>query len=232
MSVTIILSQFGPEADAYEPALSGYRKYFPEAKFVLYTDRECATPQLFNKVNVVIPPFDRNHPRYGNRSNDWFKIKGLLDAETNVAIAVDGDTLPVSDRVQTLPALAERFGLCVPSNPRCMVHVDATVGEEGIKPFDRDYGGLHAVNMTPIAFDTSNERMRRLLDIFLMAQRANRVRGPLAMMRAAWAVGVAPAILAPQWCVCWRHNGIGNEIILHTGHEKVRDYYNVATGTD
>lgn len=30
-----------------------------------------------------------------------------------------------------------------------------------------------------------------------------------------------------NWCVCWPDIGCGNEIILHTGHQKVRAHYAV-----
>jgi len=47
------------------------------------------------------------------------------------------------------------------------------------------------------------------------------------MWRAVYQTEVAPYILPPQWCVCAENVGIGNEIILHIGHDKVREFYGV-----
>jgi hypothetical protein len=55
-------------------------------------------------------------------------------------------------------------------------------------------------------------------------------RGPLAWWQAMWDFDYAPLILPPQWCVCERHIGVGDEIILHEGHESVKRHYaNVRT---
>jgi hypothetical protein len=85
----------------------------------------------------------------------------------------------------------------------------------------------YAVNMTPIVFDTKNERARRVLTAYCESMLQNPVRGPLAMWRAIYQTGVAPCLLPPQWCVCAENVGIGNEVILHIGHSKVREFYGI-----
>ena len=59
------------------------------------------------------------------------------------------------------------------------------------------------------------------------------VRGPLAMWRASWKSGVNPYMLPLQWCVCPPHHGeanlllneTGNEIMIHVGHDIVKNFY-------
>jgi hypothetical protein len=53
------------------------------------------------------------------------------------------------------------------------------------------------------------------------------IRGPTAMWRAIWRSNKNPYMLPPQWCVCQENCGVGNEIMLHVGHEKVKQYYGV-----
>ena len=45
------------------------------------------------------------------------------------------------------------------------------------------------------------------------------------MWRAIWKRGWNPYILPFQWCVCDMSVGINDVICLHTGHQKVADYY-------
>ena len=52
-------------------------------------------------------------------------------------------------------------------------------------------------------------------------------RASLVMWKAAWETGIYPYILPKQWCVCDGNEGIGEEVILHVGHERVKKYYNL-----
>jgi hypothetical protein len=55
----------------------------------------------------------------------------------------------------------------------------------------------------------------------------NPVRGPVNMWRAVYQAGFFPCLLPSQWCVCAEDVGIEEPVILHIGHEKVRDYYGI-----
>ncbi len=223
--VTLVLSQFGSRARELEPGLSSFRAAFPDSRIILYSDN----PSPVGDIDIIHkprPPFDRNHPRYGHRAADYYKLLGLLHCTTGVAIAFDTDTRVVNvEACRNLVPLAQRLGLCLPANSRLLVRHDAEIGAEGRRGMTEPWGWLHAVNMTPIAFDTQHALARKVLEVFLEQQLQDRVRGPLAMWRACWTVGFAPAILPQQWCVCWPDIGCGNEIILHVGHEKVRTSY-------
>lgn len=231
MTIEIVMAQFGERASALQPSLDSFRQYFPEAAFVLYTDR-LESASGVDTVRVVAPPYPRTDARYGNRSNDLYKAIGLLESKADVAIAVDSDMVIVADAVRVLPLLAERFGLCVPMNPRYTVKKDTDIGADSDQSVDETRGYGHAFNMSPLAFATGDPRGRPLLEAYCTEMRERPVRGPLALWRAVWATGFFPCLLPPQWCVCGGsqndgHCGVGDEVILHAGHAAVRDHYGV-----
>ena len=134
-----------------------------------------------------------------------------------------------SDEIYSILNFAKKFGICIPANPRMLVKID------GIKGADANYsiiedgscGNGFAYNMSPIVFYTKNENARTLLEEYCEIMKENPARGPLNMWRAVWKTGVNPHLLPFQWCVCAEHCAIGNEIILHVGHDKVKKQYNI-----
>lgn len=217
-SIELIMAEFwsGDNAARLTPSLTtdSLRRYFPAANVKLMGDRESGRES----------PFDKDHPRYGWRSNDYFKVVGLLESTHDIAIAVDADMRFVSEEVRDIIPLTGRFGLCLPVNPRYLVRIDATIGADGDKAAS-SFESAYAVNMSPIAFSTANVSARGLLEEYVSEMEANPTRGPLAMWRAIWNTGFMPCLLPPQWCVCRENVGIGNEIVLHCGHHEVESYY-------
>lgn len=168
-------------------------------------------------------------PRAGWRLNDYWKARGLWESKADVAITFDADMEIVRDPTPLI-ALVEQFGLCLPANPRWLVRVDAEIGASGGRVEDPSYGTGFAMNCSPIAFCRgANFFAQEVVEHCWRILRAHSIRGPLAWWRAAWRARFCPCILPPQWCVCQEHIGIGNEIILHAGHEKVRKYYGLAS---
>ena len=92
-----VLAQFGPRNSSLEPSLTSVRTHFPDARVVLYSDSLAAKGSV-DELRLVKPPYSRSHPRYGHRSNDLFKVTGLLESEADVAVALDGDMLIVTLR--------------------------------------------------------------------------------------------------------------------------------------
>jgi len=224
--VEFVMAQFGGRAASFEPSFSSFKSAFPEASWTLYTDDFEDCPQEFS-VKSVEPPYDRAHPRYGWRCNDYYKVKGLTESRADVAIAVDTDMLVVDAvRVRSLLYLAEQFGLLVPANARHLVSVDNTVGADSDGLLEA-MGCGYAVNMSPIAFSTSHDRSREVLEEYLMIMKDTPVRGPTAMWRAMWRRQFAAYTLPPQFCVCEKDIGCGNEIALHVGHDSVKKHYRV-----
>jgi len=229
----VVLAQFGERAGVLEPTLSDARLAFPRAKVVLFSDRKAPVPPGVDEYRYVPPIKElggKDHPRYGYRMNDYYKIKGLLTTDDGsrpgVAVALDADMeIAFFSAFRTIGFLAHRFGLVLPSNPRGTAVRDTLTGADSDKKVDNPYYYGPAVNMTPIAFDWGNERAEQLLNTYLDEMLSRPVRGPLAMWRAICKTGFMPCLLPPQWCVCAENVGIGGEICLHVGHGKVRAYY-------
>ena len=180
-SVTLILAQFGPEAENLNPTLSGMRKYFPVLRVVLYTDEDQGQREAHNldELIVVEETFPRG-PRYGNRMNDYWKVRGLLEQSGEVRIAMDTDMLITSSRVTALTDLTKRFGLCLPANPRLLVSEDARIGTDGGELVEPGLRAMHAVNMSPIAFSKfrASGAAEKCLEYYLSLMETMPQRGP------------------------------------------------------
>lgn len=219
--VTLVFAQFGDRASVLEPSLSSFRRRFPEAAVILYSDQDARLPGI--QTRVVGNPY--GGPRAGNRGNDLYKVVGLLKVAEGVGIALDSDMEAVSDGVMSIVHMAEKFGLCVPCNPRRLVRVDNTMGADADGQFDESGGWGHAFNMSPVAFCSHNLLAMGVLQTYWHIMMSKPVRGPTAMWRACWERGFFPCLLPAQWCVCQEDCGVGNEIVLHVGHERVRNHY-------
>lgn len=224
----IILAQFGPRSDKIEPSYSSFKALFPSAEFKMYSDMP--HPGLPFPTVVVQPPYDKSHPRYGYRCNDLYKAVGLLGSTHDISMAIDNDMWVFNPHAEALVALTERFGMCLPANPRLLVKVDTLIGEDSdrcLDPLDRGTG--YAVNMSPITLSKKCQPALRLLLRYIGIMESQPVRGPLAMWRAIWLGNdfFNPYILPPQWCVCAEDANVGNELILHVGHDKVANHYKV-----
>jgi hypothetical protein len=229
-TVELILAQFATFADRVQPSLASFKQYFPEAFVTLYTDGSQIAPAGIDIVRRVRPPFAGDDQRYGWRSSDLYKVTGLLESQADIAIAVDCDMFIVSDDVRTLIPLTQRFGVCLPANPRLLVKTDTLIGTDTDGRLDETLGCGFALNSSPIALSRRHTAAREFLEAFRREMVNNPVRAPLALWRASWTCGFAPYLLPFQWCVCQEHVGVGGEIILHMGHEKVRTFYASRTG--
>jgi len=208
--IEILFAEFNGK---FQPDIGNVKNYFPEAEVNVYTESDCN------------PLFEEDSQFYGYYMNDYWKVEKLLPSEADVAISLDADMKIVSDNVRAIIPLVEKFGVCLPASSRGLVKIDTEIGSHSDKQLDETLGMGQVMNMTPICFDTKNVRARRLLEEYCQIMIANPVRGPLAMWRAVYKTGIAPYLLPHQWCVCVEDVGIGNEIILHLGHTKVKDYY-------
>ena len=204
--IEIILAEFGKQ-----PNTDNIKKYFPNATISVYTDLP----------NIV----KEDHPRYGWIMNDYWKVKKILQSKAQIAIAMDGDLFIVNKDVEKIIPLVKKFGICLLANPRKLVRVDTLIGAGSDKQLDETNGTGYALNGAVVAVDITNVRVRRLLEKFCEIMEKTPLRAPLVWWRAIWETGINPYILPPNWCVCEEDVGIDNEIILHIGHEKVKEYY-------
>lgn len=212
MRLAIIFAEFGRPA----PDVTQYRETWPEAEIQVFGDADL--PRL--------PQFEGS--RYGWRANDMWKVRKLLDAESgaDIAMCFDSDMRIVNrEDARTLPLLAERFGLCLPINPRYRVSVDTMIGADSDGVMDETRGCGLSLNCSPIALNLRRSRACGVAERYCELMLTKPVRGPLNWWRACWDEGFSPCVLPPQFCVCEAHIGCGNEILIHEGHEKVRRYY-------
>ena len=211
MKTELIFAEFGEHSHLVDR--EHFKKFFPEADITVITEGNCIG--------------EKSHPRWGWRMNDYHKVRGIYESKADIAIAFDADMKIVDPGVKTIIGLTRTFGLCMSANPRKLVGVDNEIGADAQLLIIEDLEMMTAVNCGIIALDTSNERAMRCIDEFLHIMRVHPMRGPMAWAKAFRATGFFPCILPSQWCVCAEDVGIGNEIILHTGHQKVREYYHV-----
>lgn len=238
MSINLVMAEFGEDRanagdgdlkrfNRLDPTLSTMLKYFPDLKLTVYSDFDINVDFSNVEIKKVKSIFDKNQRRYGNRCNDYYKVLGLLESKTEVAVCIDSDMSVCSIDVKALISLVNKFGVCMPPNPRLLVKIDGIKGADGNYGSDEDetFGTGFAYNMSPICFNTNNKRARELLEVYCSEMQLNPTRGPLAMWRAVWRTGINPYLLPFQWCVCKEHCAIGNEIILHVGHSEIKKYY-------
>ncbi len=237
--IELIMAEFGQDRkncgntnlgkySRLEPTLSTMLKFFPNLKLTVYTDYDMKISYSNSEIRKVQPIF-KKHKRYGNRCNDYYKILGLLESKYDISISMDSDMFIYSDDIKTLIPLTKQFGICVPANPRLVVKIDGIKGVDAnyILNEDETLGNGFAYNMSPISFYSKDNRARNLLEFYCNEIKINTVRGPLVMWRAVWKSGIYPYLLPFQWCVCGEHIGMGEEIILHIGHKKVKEYYKI-----
>ncbi len=243
MTLEFIFSEFGPRDKAnqqwvsslsrLDPTYSSVKQFFPEAKLTLYTDR----PEIKNDykdievkiINIENSPFNKNNSRWGWHCCDYYQAFGLLDSSADIAISIDSDLMFTSNEVKTLIPIIEKFGICVPTNERQLVKVDATYtrGNDGDYHIgeDKSQGNLLTYDLWWAGFNTKDNRARKYLKEFCRLMETNPKRAPLQMTRAAWNTGIYPYSMPQQWGVGSGYIGCKNEIILHLGHENVQDYY-------
>ena len=238
MSINLIIAEFGKDrvncggvnfkCDRLDPALSTMLEYFPDLKLTVYTDFDMKVDFSNIEIKIVKSIFNKDQQRYGNRCNDYYKVLGLLASESDIAVCIDSDMSIYSKEIKFLIPLVKKFGVCVPANPRLLVKFDGIKGADGNYRMGEDetFGTGFAYNMSPIFFYTKNEKARELLNAYCNEIRLHPTRGPLAMWRAVWKTSINPYLLPFQWCVCKEHCAIGNEIVLHLGHNEVRKQYN------
>ena len=231
MQIEFILSEFWGE-QGFDPSIAeSFRQYFPDARYVLYSDKDIGNAH-FDEVRIVEPICDPERWRSGWRNHNYFQAIGLRDSQADISIAIDSDMLAVSPAVQSIIPLTKRFGLCLPANPRLTVRHDAKQGADGSDAFDESSGYGYAFATALVSFYTRSARAREAVKSYCFMMENNKekpIRACQTWWNAAWATCFMPCLLPPQWCVCGENIGCRGEIILHMGHEEVRSHYHQYT---
>ena len=119
MKIELIMAEFGEErknmggnvfdgSQRLDPTLTTFTnnmksKY--DLKLTLITDTEVPinTPLPYKVEMITDNIFDNNsisskgEQRHGNRSNDYYKVKGLLESNADIAICMDSDMYVVNE---------------------------------------------------------------------------------------------------------------------------------------
>lgn len=210
-----------------DPSLSTLRKYFPKAKYTVYSDFDLEIEGVQLKKIVASPIPDKDHERYNYRTADYFKFKSLLESDADFCCVVDTDMFVVSDDIFSLVYLTEKFGFCAPYNSRNLLKKDMRISLDTGEINDLSNGFGHSYNQSPMTLwknhPQGNAFFKKCCEIMIKEPS----RASLVMWKAARETGFSPYLLPQQWCVCADDVGIGNEILLHVGHNAVAEYYNV-----
>ena len=126
VSIELIMAEFGEErknmggnlfegSQRLDPTLSTFTKVMGDdydVSLTLITDTEVSiNTELPYTVEMIQDNiFDDNsisskgEQRHGNRSNDYYKVKGLLESDADIAICMDSDMYVVNDEFKTIDA--------------------------------------------------------------------------------------------------------------------------------
>lgn len=234
-SIEFLFSEFGENrvngggnnlnnSNRLNPTLDSLRKYFPNAKYTVYSDFDLNIYGV-DLIKVKSPVINPEHPRYGYRTADYYKFKSLLNSGADFKCVIDSDMRVVSSDIIALIYLTQRFGFCVPDNDRQLLREDMLISKDVQIIKDESYGLGHSYNQSPMTLWKNDERGSNFYEACCEIMQNDPSRGSLVMWKAAWKTGAYPYILPKQWCVCTGNEGIGNEVILHVGHQSVDDFY-------
>lgn len=237
ISIEFLFCEFGKERvnaggaefnlkNRLEPSLSTIRQFFPNAKFTVYSDFDLKIEGV-NLKKVQSPVPEKDHPRYLYRTADYFKFKSLLESEADFRCVVDSDMFVVSADIYRLVYLTKTFGFCAPHNPRNLLKNDMEMSLDAKQILDESAGFGHSYNQSPMTLWKDSENGKIFFENCCDFMIKEPSRASLVMWKAARKTSLSPYLLPPEFCVCGEDAGIGNEVLLHVGHPKVAEFYNV-----
>lgn len=207
-----------------DPSLSTLKKYFPTAKYTVYSDYDLQVDGV-ELIKVSSPVINPDHPRYGYRTADYYKFYSLLNSKADFKCVIDSDMQIVSSDIIALIYLTQKFGFCVPYNDRQLLRQDMEISKDTQRIKDESKGLGHSYNQSPMTLWKNDVRGTEFYSNCLEIMKNDPSRASLVMWKSAWKTSCYPYILPKQWCVCEGNEGIENEIILHVGHKSIKDYY-------
>ena len=209
-----------------EPSLSTIKQFFPKAKFTVYSDFDLKIDGV-ELIKAESPVPEKDNPRYLYRTADYFKFKSLLESEADFRCVVDTDMFAVSPELYSLVYLTKTFGFCAPYNPRNLLKRDMEISFDARPILDESNGFGHSYNQSPMTLWKDSEKGKLFFQKCCDYMIKEPSRASLVMWKAAKETGASPYLLPAEFCVCGDDVGIGNEVLLHVGHAKVANYYNV-----
>lgn len=208
------------------PTLASIRKYFPNANIIVYTDFDLKEDNV-EIIKIKESPFkntDSNHKGY--HIADYYKFYALANATGDFNCVMDSDMDIVSSNITALIEMTKKFGFCVPHNNRQSMVKDMRLSQNTIDIEDESKGLGYSYNQSPMTIWKDNERGRIFYKQCYEELLNSPAKASFSMWKAVWKTGIYPYILPKEWCLCIGDEGIGDEVILHIGHDSVKKYYN------
>ncbi|UQB67760.1 hypothetical protein [Epilithonimonas zeae] len=239
LSIEFIFSEFNEErvnaggADLshqlrLDPSLSTLKKYFPNAKYTAYSDFDLKIKGVhLKKIEKPILQDKKKMERHFYHLADYYKFKGMLESEADIAISIDSDMYVLNDNVYSLIYLTEKFGFCVPNSSARSMNFEIETSLDTIPVTDESKGFGTTSNITPMTLSKKSEAGKLFYKKCCEIMEKEPSRASIVMWKAAWESGVYPYFLPKEFCVCRGNEGLGNEVILHVGHPSVAEFYNV-----
>lgn len=239
ISIEFIFSEFKEERvnagganlshqNRLDPSLTTLRRFFPNAAYTVYSDFDLKIDGVtLQKIEKPVLQNHKNNPRHFYHLADYYKFRGMLDSDADIAIAIDSDMFVFSEEIFSLIYLTKKFGFCVPNSSAQSINFEIMTSLDTIPVTDESHGFGTTVNITPLTLDTSSENGRKYYEACCSILEREPSRASIVMWKAAWETGLYPYLLPKEFCVCRGSEGIGNEVILHVGHPSVAKYYNI-----
>ncbi|MFC4164720.1 hypothetical protein ACFOWU_13725 [Epilithonimonas zeae] len=239
LSIEFIFSEFNEErvnaggADLsqqlrLDPSLSTLKKYFPNAKYTVYSDFDLKIEGInLKKIENPVLQDKKNLKRHFYHLADYYKFKGMLESEADIAISIDSDMYVLNDNVYSLIYLTEKFGFCVPNSSAQSMNFEIETSLDTIPITDESKGFGTTSNITPMTLSKKSEVGKIFYQNCCEIMEKEPSRASIVMWKAAWKTGNYPYLLPKEFCVCRGNEGLGNEVILHVGHPSVAQFYNV-----
>lgn len=220
-------TEFGNQS-RLDPSLSSLRKYFPNAKFTVYSDFDLQIDGVrLVKIDNPVLQDKKNLPRHFYHLADYYKFKGMLDSDADIAISIDSDMFVWNDNIYSLIYMTEKFGFCVPNSSAQSMNFEIETSLDTIPIQDESRGFGSACNITPMTLNKTSQKGREFYQSCCDFMEKEPSRASIVMWKAAWETGNYPYTLPKEFCVCRGNEGLGNEVILHIGHPSVMKYYNI-----
>jgi len=232
MKKGIVLAEFGDREQRIKGLVKNVR-VLSDLPIVVYSDKNYH--DLGDGVVVkYVEGLWKGNRRYHNRNNDYWKVVAAREFE--LTLVLDDDVRVVNEEFVQGFDLAERFGACLPVNPRVYFGLDREVGDDVDdevlrETLDCSYY-MTGNNMGVIFLDTTNHDVKHLLDYYLAFMEKYTCRGPVAMAVACWRRRFTPYFLPEEWCACGGYVKFKERtrkqirpVFLHVGHADVEEWF-------
>lgn len=238
----IIIASFG-NRNAYISSLVDNIREYSAFPIILYTDRQRAVGGI---EQIVLSPDQilwKDSPRWPIRNTNFWLAKAVIEraGTKDVFCCLNDDMRIVHAGWEDGFQLAEKFGICVPQNPRIFVKYNMLGTDTTSEDWKRTEGTpiyAPACNVSPMFAYPNSLYVQVLLSAYINELKKC-MRGTLAFWLAMYKVGVCPLFLPEQWCVS-ASNALHikkyekvlqgkkckiEPIMLHWGQQQVREVF-------